>query len=65
MPLFGKKQKDIELPNQSGRVDPRLKQPNVMERLRKAGEGYKILEKKGIAKKSSAIDALRSLMDKD
>ena len=36
---------DIELPSESGRVDPRLKKPNVGAALKKAGEGYKQLMK--------------------
>ena len=34
---------DIELPNESGRIDPRLKKPDVGAALRKAAEGYKLL----------------------
>ena len=36
---------DIQLPNESGRVDPRLKKPDVGAALKKAGEGYKQLMK--------------------
>ena len=36
---------DIQLPNQSGRVDPRLKKPDVGAALKKAAEGYKQLMK--------------------
>lgn len=34
---------DIELPNESGRVDPRLKKLNLSEHLSKSAEGYKKL----------------------
>lgn len=44
------KLKDIELPNESGKVDPRLKKPGV--RLREAGEGLRvIMDKFGKPKK--------------
>lgn len=46
---FKKKRKtDINLPNESGRVDPRLKRPDVRGAIGKAKEGYGILRKKGI-----------------
>ena len=34
---------DIALPNESGRIDPRLKKPDVGAALKKAVEGYKLL----------------------
>ena len=36
---------DIQLPNESGRIDPRLKKPDVGAALKKAYEGYKQLTK--------------------
>ena len=47
--------KDIELPNESGRVDPRLKpepQPDAASAFGRAYEGYKILKEKGLLDKS-------------
>jgi len=38
---------DIELPNKSGKTDPRLHKynPHVLEGLKKAGEGWKTIER--------------------
>ena len=48
---------DIELPNESGRVDPRLKKPNVGAALKKAAEGYKkLMETSDKLKKPSEDD---------
>ena len=48
---------DIELPNESGRTDPRLKKPDVGGAFKKALEGYKILtDKTDRLKKDSAKD---------
>ena len=48
---------DIELPNESGRVDPRLKKPNVGAALKKAAEGYKkLMETSDKLKHTSADD---------
>ena len=47
---------DIELPNESGRVDPRLKKPDVGAALKKAAEGYKQLIKTSDKLKKSSED---------
>ena len=47
---------DIELPNESGRVDPRLKKPDVGTALKKAAEGYKHLMKTSEKLKKSSED---------
>lgn len=43
--IFGKKKrnKDIELPNESGRIDPRTKKVDMRGSITKAVEGYKKL----------------------
>lgn len=38
--------KDIELPNESGQVDPRIKRRSLRGSLDKMGEGLEILKKK-------------------
>jgi hypothetical protein len=38
--LTGKRYGDIELPNESGKIDPRLKGKSVSEALAKAKKGY-------------------------
>ena len=47
---------DIELPNESGRVDPRLKKPDVGAALKKAAEGYKHLMKTSDKLKKASED---------
>lgn len=37
---------DIEIPNESGIVDPRLKKANVGEHLKQVGQGYKQLNER-------------------
>ena len=44
--LRGKRMHDIELPNESGKVDPALQRPDVMGQFKKAGEGFRILMKR-------------------
>jgi len=54
--MRGKRTRDIELPNESGQVDPRLKpyRPGgVRDALKKAGEGVKVLRDKGLIGKRS------------
>lgn len=46
--LRGKRTRDIELPNESGQVDPRLRRGDVRGAIQKAGDGIKILRKKGL-----------------
>ncbi len=41
--LKGKRYEDIELPNESGQVDPRLKGKSVRERMDKIPESLKTL----------------------
>lgn len=43
--LRGKRTKDIELPNESGKTDPRLKKPDVMGSFGKAAEGLAALRR--------------------
>jgi hypothetical protein len=49
--IRGKRTRDINLPNESGKVDSRLEpyQPGALgKQLTKAGEGIKALQKKGL-----------------
>ena len=46
--LRGRRTRDIDLPNESGRVDPRVRRPDVSGGFRKAAEGYRLLRDKGI-----------------
>lgn len=49
--IFGSKPKDIELPNESGRTDKRLKKKkNEMPKLSTIMEGYKRARELGKAK---------------
>lgn len=41
-----KRTEDIQLPNESGEVDPRLRGSDVRASVRKAGEGFKALRNK-------------------
>lgn len=41
-----KRTKDIELPNESGEGDPRLRGSDMSASIRKAGEGFRALRKK-------------------
>lgn len=40
--IFGpkKRKKDIELPNESGKIDKRLEKPDMLEVFRKMRKGY-------------------------
>lgn len=46
--MSGRRFGNIELPNESGQKDPRLKGTSVREALGKAREGIKTLQKKGL-----------------
>lgn len=46
--LKGKRYGDIELENESGQVDPRLKGKTTREALEKAGKNFKSLQKSAI-----------------
>lgn len=46
--LKGKRYGDIELPNESGEVDPKLKGTSTREALEKAGKNFKELQRKNI-----------------
>jgi len=48
--MLGKRKKNIHLPNESGKVDPRTKQPSVMESLAEAKKNYESLKKQGLFK---------------
>lgn len=43
--IFGKRKKNIELPNESGKVDPRTKKVNIWDSLKEAEKGLKALGK--------------------
>jgi len=43
--MRGKRTRDIELPNESGELDPRL--PRTDEAIRKAAKGFRELNSKG------------------
>lgn len=51
--IFGKKKrtKDINLPNESGQIDPRLKKVDVRGALAEALKGYKQLGEMKLGKK--------------
>lgn len=51
--VTGKRYRDINLPNESGKVDPRLKGTSVREALGEALKGTKILQDKGLIGKRS------------
>ena len=55
MGLHPKREEDIELPNESGRIDPQLKsppKPTARESIEQAIKGYRLLkERTGTVKK--------------
>jgi len=57
--VTGKRYSDIHLPNESGKVDPRLKGTSVREALSGALEGVKILKDKGLIGKRSPTGGRR------
>lgn len=52
--IRGKRMRDIELPNESGSIDPRLKGKTTSEAIQKAAMGMKILQRKGLIGNRSA-----------
>lgn len=46
--IRGKRYDDINLPNSTGEIDPRLKGKSVREGFERAGHGAKMLKEKGI-----------------
>ena len=57
--IRGKRYSDINLPNESGQVDPRLKGTSLREALAGAREGVKILKDKGLIGKRSPTGGRR------
>ena len=51
--ITGRREDDIELPNRSGKVDPRLKKPDPLRGLELAGKHLHQLREKGLFKKGT------------